>query len=142
MPLGAPRSIAYSTQIKAPVNQWLDSGTPGCMASRRTRLPKCHDPRLQAVAIPIPLPFTLLHHVAIDVEPPSALANEATAFVLAQGGGIADTRTRDELDFGRSSACNARINDIQAQPLLILAEWNRTGSRARVPCREQVSLVA
>src|SRR5258708_36294083 len=84
---------------------------------------------------------TLLHQVAIDVEPPPALENETTALVLANGGGIADTRTRDELDFGRSNACNARLKDIQPQPLLIPAEWNRTGSRARVPCREQVSLV-
>jgi hypothetical protein len=53
------------------------------------------------------------NHVAIHVEPPSALANEATAFVVAQGRSIADARTRDELDFGRSSACIARINDIQ-----------------------------
>ena len=83
----------------------------------------------------------LLHQVAIYVEPPSALANETATLVLANGGGIADTRTRDELHFGSSSACNARINNIQAEPLLILAEWNRTGSRARVPCREQVLLV-
>jgi hypothetical protein len=33
--------------------------------------------------------------------------------VLTNGGGITDARTRDELDFGRSSACNARINNIQ-----------------------------
>ena len=87
------------------------------------------------------LPRTLLHQVAIDVKPPLALANETTALVLANGGGIADTRTRDELHLGRSTARNARTNNIQAQPLLILAEWNGTGARAGVPRREQVPLV-
>ena len=63
-----------------------------------------------------------LHQVPIDVEPPPALENETTALVLANGGGIADTRTRDELDFGGSSACSGRLDNIQPQPLLILAE--------------------
>jgi hypothetical protein len=69
-------------------------------------------------------PRTLLHQVAVNVEPSLALANETTALVLANGGGIADTRARDKLHFGRSAACNARINNIQAQPFLILSEWN------------------
>jgi hypothetical protein len=51
--------------------------------------------------------------LAIDVEPPLALPNETTALVLANGGGIADARTRDELYLGRSSAGKARINHTQ-----------------------------
>jgi hypothetical protein len=52
---------------------WLPSGPP---SSRRSRMS---------------FPRTLLHQVAIYVEPPSALANETAALVLANGGGIADT---------------------------------------------------
>jgi len=58
-------------------------------------------------------PRTLLYQVAINVKPLPALMNETTALVLANRGGIADSRTRDELHFGRCNACNARINNIQ-----------------------------
>ena len=81
------------------------------------------------------------HPVAIHIEPSPTLANEATALMLANGGSIADTRTGDELHFGRITACNTRIDDPKSQPLLIPVEWDRTGSGTRMPRREQILLV-
>ena len=64
----------------------------------------------------------LLRQLPIDVKPPPAFANETAALVQANGGGIAGTRTRDELNLGRSVACDTRLDDAQTQPLLVLAE--------------------
>lgn len=85
---------------------------------------------------------TLRHHVAIDIEPPPTLANETTTLMLAYGGSIADARTGDELHFGRVFACHTRIDNPKSQPFLLPVEWNRTGSGTRMPCREQILLIA
>ncbi len=82
------------------------------------------------------------HHVPRDIEPPSTLANEATALMVANGGGIADAGTGDELHFGGIIACSTRIDNPKSQPFLISVEWDRAGSGARMPRREQVWLVA
>jgi hypothetical protein len=84
----------------------------------------------------------LRHHVAIDIEPSPTFANETTALMLANGSSIADTRTGDELHFGRIIACNTRIDNPKSQPFLIPVEWDRSRSGTRMPRREQIWLIA
>ena len=66
--------------------------------------------------------FARLQQVPIDVEPSPAFANESAALVEANGGGVAGSGTCDEFNFRRGVARDTRIDDAQAQPLLVLAE--------------------
>jgi len=58
--------------------------------------------------------------------------------VLANSGRIADARARDELNLRRVLSSHPRLDDPQAEPLLILVEWDRPRTRTWVPGGEQV----
>lgn len=97
---------------------------------------------LKRIAVAFGRISALRHHVAIDIEPSSTFANETTALMLANGSSIADTRTGDELHFGRIIACNTRVDNPKSQPFLIPVEWDRSRSGTRMPRREQILLIA
>ena len=78
-------------------------------------------------------PSPAIHKLPGNIPPTSVLTNEATALVVADGGGVADTRTRNELNLRGIISGDARVNDAQAEPLLIFIEWNTGGARAAVP---------
>jgi len=61
---------------------------------------------------------------AVYVKPPARLPNKTTSLVQPDGGGITGARTSDELHFRGDIACNARIHNAQAEPLLPRIEWN------------------
>jgi hypothetical protein len=86
--------------------------------------------------------LALRHHVAIDIEPALTLSNETTAFMVAYGGGVADTRTGDKLHFGGIIAGNIRLEHSKSQPFLLPVEWDGPGSGTRMPCREEIGLIA
>jgi len=91
------------------------------------------------VAIPV---ATLLQTVPIDIEPATGFANEAAALVQPGCCGAANTVARDELYFSSRGAGDTRLSEFQTQPPLLPVERDVSGTRARVPGVQKVSLVA
>jgi hypothetical protein len=63
-------------------------------------------------------------YCAVYVKPPARLPDKTTSLMQPDGGGITDARTSDELHFRGGIACDARIHNAQAEPLLPRIKWN------------------
>jgi len=96
-----------------------------------------------AVAVAVAVPATtLLQTVTIDIEPATGIANEATALVQPGCRGATNTVARYELYFSSRGAGDLRLSEFQTQPPLLRVECDVSGTRARVPGVQKISLVA
>jgi hypothetical protein len=60
----------------------------------------------------------------VYVKPPALLPNKTTSLMQSDRGGITDARTGDKLHFCGGIACDTRLHNAQAEPLLPRIEWD------------------
>jgi hypothetical protein len=115
----------------------LPSRSRGLLSTRT--VPDCGLNATLSVAVPA---TTLPQIVTIDIEPATGIANEAAALVQPSCRGATNTVARYELYFSSRGAGDLRLSEFQTQPPLLRVECDLSGTRARVPGVQKISLVA